>query len=57
MRDLKLINIYTPMFQKKNYFFNVGFKAISYIYTLYLQEKSYVFSMWDKKLFDLNTSI
>jgi hypothetical protein len=26
------------------------------IYTLYSQEKNYVFSMWDKKLFGLNTS-
>jgi hypothetical protein len=26
------------------------------IYTLCSQEKNYVFSMWDKKLFDLNTS-
>jgi hypothetical protein len=26
------------------------------IYTLCSQEKSYVFSMWDKKLFGLNTS-
>jgi hypothetical protein len=30
-------------------------KPIS-IYTLCSQEKNYVFSMWDKKLFDLNTS-
>jgi hypothetical protein len=26
------------------------------IYTLYSHEKSYVFSIWDKKLFGLNTS-
>ena len=30
-------------------------KPIS-IYTLCSQEKNYIFSMWDKKLFDLNTS-
>jgi hypothetical protein len=30
-------------------------KPIS-IYTLCSQEKNYVFSMWDKKLFGLNTS-
>jgi len=38
------------------FFFQIwDLKPIS-IYTLCSQEKNYVFSMWDKKLFGLNTS-
>ena len=43
------------MFPRKSYFFNMGFEAISYIYFMF-RKKSYVFSIRDKKLFDLNTS-
>ena len=42
--------------RKKLCFFNVGFEALLYIYSLCSQEKSYVFSIWDKKIFSLNTS-
>ena len=43
------------MFPRKSYFSMWDLKPFL-IYTLCLQEKNYVFSMWDKKLFDLNTS-
>jgi len=56
MWDLKSISIYTLYSQEKSYFFNVGFEAFLYIYIICSQEKSYVLSMWDKKLFGLNTS-
>jgi len=58
MWDLKPFNIYTLYSQeKKSYFFNVGFEAITYIYSMITRKKSYIFLMWDKKLFGLNTSI
>jgi len=99
MWNLKPFNIYTLCSQEKKLFFQHGFEALSYIYsiltrkkimffqcriwnplvsilyvpkkiiifliwdlkpfriyTLCSQEKKYVFSMWNKKLFGLNTS-
>ena len=51
MWDLKPISIYTPMFSRKSYFFNLGFEVISYIYSMFKRKKSYVFSVWDKNVF------
>jgi len=39
MWDLKPISIYTPMFSRKSYFFNVGFEVISYIYSMFKRKK------------------
>jgi hypothetical protein len=47
--DQDLVFLFFVFFQMKD------LKPIS-IYNLYSQEKNYVFSMWDKKLFDLSTS-
>jgi hypothetical protein len=42
---------------KKKLFFQYGIWN-AFVYILYVhKKKSYVFSMWDKKLFGLNTSI
>ena len=55
MWDLKPIDIYTLIFPRKSYFFNVEFEVISYIYCLFTRKKLCFFNV-DKKLFDLNTS-
>jgi hypothetical protein len=55
MWDLKHFSIYTLCFQKKNHFFNVGFEALLYIYSMFTKKKLCFFNV-DKNLFDLNTS-
>ena len=39
MWDLKLFSIYTLCSQEKNYFFNIGFETLSYIYSLFTKKK------------------
>jgi hypothetical protein len=56
MLDLKSFHICTLYSQEKSYVFLMWDLEPFSIYTLCLQEKNYVvFSMWDKKLFGLNT--
>jgi hypothetical protein len=54
MWDLKPFNIYTLCSQEKNYVFNVGFKGLSYIYSMFTR-KNLHFSMWDLKHFSIYT--
>jgi uncharacterized protein YfkK (UPF0435 family) len=54
MWDLKPFNIYTLCSQEKNYFFNVGFEGLSYIYSMFTR-KNLHFSMWDLKYFSIYT--
>jgi hypothetical protein len=56
MWDLKPFIVYTLCSQEKNYFFNVRFEILSYIYSMFIIKKL-CFSKWDKKPFGLNTSI
>jgi hypothetical protein len=53
--DLKPFIIYTLCFQEKNYFLNVEFEALSYIYFMFIR-KNLCFSLLDKELFGLNIS-
>ena len=56
MWDLKLFNIYTPCSQERSYFFNVGFKALWYIYSMFIRKKIMFFQYGIRNFFDLNTS-
>ena len=60
MCDLKPFNIYILCSQEKSYFFNVEFKALSYIYSIFTRKKliffnvrfealSYIYSMFTRK--------
>jgi len=50
MWDLKPFHIYTLCSQEKNYFFNVGFKALSYIYSKFTRKKLCFFNVGFKAL-------
>ena len=45
MWDLKPFNIYILYSQEKSYFFNVGFEALSYIYSMFTRKKLCVFNV------------
>jgi hypothetical protein len=40
--DLKPFIIYTLCFQEKNYFLNVEFEALSYIYFMFIRKKFFI---------------
>jgi len=48
--------VHTLYSQLKNYFFNMGFEVISYIYSMFTRKKIMFFQYRIKKNFDLNTS-
>ena len=47
MWDLKPFNIYiyTLCYQEKSYFFNMGFEALSYIYSMFTRKKLSFFNV------------
>jgi len=45
MWDLKPFSIYTLCFQEKNYFLNVRFKVLSYIYSMFTRKKLCFFNV------------